>query len=117
MLIVGDSHAARMGDFIKAQLMCFDTVRIRSIGGVDADRVEILHKVNLDDYDIIVLVVGCCRLYDRQGKRLTTPSQMTEKLTKLVEIAKGTNRKVMMAGILPKAVRCDVEHGLACKMK
>ena len=60
---------------MKAQLMGFDTVRIRSVGGADADRVEIIHNVNPDNYDIIVLVVGCCRLYDRQGKRLTTPSQ------------------------------------------
>ena len=68
--------------------------------------------VNLDNYEIIVLVVGYCSLYDRQGKRLTTPSHMTEKLTELVEIAKGKNRKVVVAEILSKAVRCDVEYGL-----
>ena len=26
---------------------------------------EIIHNVNLDNYEIIVLVVGCCSLYDR----------------------------------------------------
>ena len=35
--------------------------------------------------EIIVMVVGCCSLHDRQGKRLTTPSHMTETLKELVE--------------------------------
>ena len=37
---------------------------------------------------------------------------MAEKLKELAEIAKGTNRTVVVSEILSKAVRWDVEYGL-----
>ena len=120
VLVLGDSHARRLGQHLSEMYGHNVQVLIEGVGGADTDEVTRLlrrHRFDLKDvrdkYKVCVIVAGGNNVYDKENWRQpgTVPRVTREKLLRLTRAALHVAQHVIVVALFPKALlKTDDEY-------